>query len=155
MVYSRHAQQGIRRTARAPCHGQGSAWRYPLRSLRTSWYVLLELTQLRSSATPRIVLSLPRKPESGCLSPLFHCFLPDNCIPGFPPTQGSPQCQMDDPVTLALSFLPHTLDGLEWDPSSHASRSSVDRGLPFFLHRIIYYRSLPTLSILSSQAKYL
>jgi hypothetical protein len=87
-------------------------------------YVLLELTLLRSSASPQDRLSLPREPESGSLSPLFHCFPPDNFIPGFPcphPTQGSPHCQMDDLVTSVLSPS-RTPSQLPWDPS-HASRS--------------------------------
>ena len=70
-----------------PCRGPGC--RMAVDALRRTHfvpfgnYVLLELTLLRSSASPQDRLSLPREPESGSLSPLFHCFPPDNFIPGF------------------------------------------------------------------------
>jgi hypothetical protein len=124
-----------------PCRSRRS----PPHSLRTFWYVLLELTLLRSSASPQDRLSLPREPESGSLSPLFHCFPPDNFIPGFPcphPTQGSPHSQMDDLVTSVQPF-PHP------EPASMGSVSCepclVDRVVLFpreYIHPLPVFRFL-------------
>ncbi|KAL2189698.1 hypothetical protein L209DRAFT_135054 [Thermothelomyces heterothallicus CBS 203.75] len=129
-----------------PAMDQGSGWQ--LYAIRYSHLVpfgmsYLSLPSCGVALPPGSSLSSPEARER-VLVTAVSLFPSRLFIPGFPPTQGSPHCQMDDPVTSALSSRRTPLT------SSHGIRL-MRAGLwwiaesPFFPYGIIYLHPLPAL----------